>query len=801
MVKKITFFMLIIIAIFANTALASVGTIDKTLYYTGITINIDNTIINPKDVNGNIVEPFIIDGTTYLPVRAISEALGKNVTWNGETYSVYIADSNENKTQNTDGKTDKKIYEKVKTLNYKDIKIYINQKLIEPKDANGNIAEPFIIDGTTYLPVRAVAEAFNKNVDWKDETKTVIISSKEETNKIAKINDVVVKVINNTLCTEIKADTSIKKYNAYLIAEGTVIAEPYLNMRESATTNASVITTIPNEANVEISDISNAWYKVSYNGNIGWVSSDYITAINNPRVVIDLENTKFNIETNTEEINYNEIKTIRFGNQGNNVNRIVLDLEKITEFKVVQNSEKTLTYLALNSSFEFSENDKGEEIYVASNDDKIYLPKDEIEKEESEIKKDLASVSSIKYASASNKITIKITGNYDYNIFKLKNPNRIVLDITGAKLNVDGPKEINPNNKNLTQVRFSQNDEEVVRVVFDIVYETTYIINQTAKELTIELEENIVEEEPTEDKNIIYKYNKTYSKLILKDTNIDYFDTSVSSVSNKYTLTFSSKKFDAESETLEFDDKFVEKVVIKSNKITVYGTEDAKYSIKQVGENVEITIKEAKSQNTGDRVILIDAGHGGKDPGACNGSIYEKVYNLKIALKLYDMLKDTEGIDVRISRDDDVYIDRAGRLEFVLDNQDADLFVSIHNNSLANKNYQGSMVLFYNKPGEEEDYGITSKEFATLVKNNLVEDLETIDRGVVSRDDLWVLTQNHLDEMPEWEKTNIPSILCEVIFISNDEEAKRLQTEEFQETTAKAIYDGIIEAISIMDKK
>ena len=197
--------------------------------------------------------------------------------------------------------------------------------------------------------------------------------------------------------------------------------------------------------------------------------------------------------------------------------------------------------------------------------------------------------------------------------------------------------------------------------------------------------------------------------------------------------------------------------------------------------------------------ILIDAGHGGTDPGACNGTTYEKDYNLKIALKLYEMLKDTDGIEARISRNDDVFISRDGRLEYVLENDDADLVVSIHNNSLANKNYKGTMVLYYNKPNEKEDHGITSKEFAMLVKENLIERLGTTDRGVVNRDDLWILTQNHLGERPDLKTTNIPSILCEVIYISNDEEAARLRTEKFQQDTAQAIYDGIIEAIEVMD--
>jgi hypothetical protein len=51
---------------------------------------VDGEKIMPKDANGKVVDPFIVDGTTYLPVKAVSEALGKSVTWDGETASVYI---------------------------------------------------------------------------------------------------------------------------------------------------------------------------------------------------------------------------------------------------------------------------------------------------------------------------------------------------------------------------------------------------------------------------------------------------------------------------------------------------------------------------------------------------------------------------------------------------------------------------------------------------------------------------------------------------------------------------------------
>lgn len=62
--------------------------------------------------------------------------------------------------------------------NYKDIKIYVDGVKIDPKDANGDSVEPFIYNGTTYLPVRAVGEAFGKNVSWDGKTSSVYIGKK-----------------------------------------------------------------------------------------------------------------------------------------------------------------------------------------------------------------------------------------------------------------------------------------------------------------------------------------------------------------------------------------------------------------------------------------------------------------------------------------------------------------------------------------------------------------------------------------------------------------------------------------------
>ncbi len=81
----------------------------------------------------------------------------------------------------------------LKELKYNNIKISLNNKTITPKDANGKYVEPFTIDGTTYLPVRAVADAVGVNVDWDDRTNTVVLSNKKVQNNTTDFDSTNVK--------------------------------------------------------------------------------------------------------------------------------------------------------------------------------------------------------------------------------------------------------------------------------------------------------------------------------------------------------------------------------------------------------------------------------------------------------------------------------------------------------------------------------------------------------------------------------------------------------------------------------
>lgn len=81
---------LCILIVTTSTVFATVGSRTAELFYNNIKIMLNGKEVVPTDANGNSVEPFVIEGTTYLPVRAVANALGMNVGWNDETKTVTL---------------------------------------------------------------------------------------------------------------------------------------------------------------------------------------------------------------------------------------------------------------------------------------------------------------------------------------------------------------------------------------------------------------------------------------------------------------------------------------------------------------------------------------------------------------------------------------------------------------------------------------------------------------------------------------------------------------------------------------
>jgi hypothetical protein len=150
-----------------------------TVGYRDIKIEINGKIITPKDANGQVVEPFIYNGSTYLPIRAIGEALGMDVNWDNGTSTAILTSGGMVSAQSADDSGDAARLMSTGTyaieVGYRNINLSIDGEVITPKDANGMRVEPFFYNGTTYLPIRAVGEALGMDVYWDNSTSTAIL--------------------------------------------------------------------------------------------------------------------------------------------------------------------------------------------------------------------------------------------------------------------------------------------------------------------------------------------------------------------------------------------------------------------------------------------------------------------------------------------------------------------------------------------------------------------------------------------------------------------------------------------------
>ncbi len=179
-------------------------------------------------------------------------------------------------------------------------------------------------------------------------------------------------------------------------------------------------------------------------------------------------------------------------------------------------------------------------------------------------------------------------------------------------------------------------------------------------------------------------------------------------------------------------------------------------------------------------IVVIDAGHGGWDPGAGDSELNEKDANLVIALKAGDLLKQ-RGIRVEYTRKDDSYLGLEERSS-IANKLNATLFVSIHNNANIQSAPCGTETYFY-APQENPDLFIQRDERARLAKalqTQLLDKLQRQNRGVKEAN-LSVL-----------RNTRMPSVLVEVAFISNPTEKALLKTNDFKDQAAEAIANGIL---------
>lgn len=184
------------------------------------------------------------------------------------------------------------------------------------------------------------------------------------------------------------------------------------------------------------------------------------------------------------------------------------------------------------------------------------------------------------------------------------------------------------------------------------------------------------------------------------------------------------------------------------------------------------------------RIIVLDPGHGGKDPGAKfvypdRSEVYEKDIVLKVANLVRQKLE-KDGAIVKMTRSDDRFIELPDRVRFTQNNF-AEMFISIHVNSVNNTAASGTET-YYSKAANDNE-----KEDAVLaaaINNQIVQNVQMKDRKV-KRENYYVITG-----------VVMPAVLVELGFISNEGDRNKMLNDAYVEIYAQSIYNGIVEYYS-----
>ena len=238
----------------------------------------------------------------------------------------------------------------------------------------------------------------------------------------------------------------------------------------------------------------------------------------------------------------------------------------------------------------------------------------------------------------------------------------------------------------------------------------------------------------------------------------------------------------------------------------------------------EAKVREAQPTSDGDRSliralglkigrIVIDAGHGGHDTGTIGpDGVREKDVVLDVALKLGKLLEDRLGAEVVYTRDDDTFIPLETRTA-IANQQQADLFISIHANSSSDPTARGVETYYLNFTTSRDALEVAARENAVSEKS--IHELQDLVKKIALKDKIEESRELATDVQQSLHSglaaktpairdrgvkkapfivligANMPSILAEISFISNPTDEHKLETSEYRQKIAESLYKGI----------
>lgn len=711
-----------------------------------------NLVVNNNKINDLSISPFIYNDYLLAPVREVFEPMGAFVEYREDVKEVSIV--------------------------YKDklLVFIVDQKFAK---INGNIVEmPIsakIIKGKLMVPLRFATEQTGINVDWSEDTRTAFVT------EIVKGIEVIEPQAVTEPQLEIEPQQTVQDktedislaLDENLTPKLIVVKDevPLGNLQpedipedlktESIQTTPSTNNTSGNDISTDILVEADFPKTIITNVVIPENSKEqkFVIEASSPitkvdktilegnKLVLDIRNADMGVTKTTRTLYDNPNTTeVRIGNDLESdlsTTRVVFDLKAGVNFEVLFSQDRTKIYVVFETIIL-------EDVSVTSDREFDYI----------RIKSDKKSIPVITFFA---------------------DPNRIVLDINGAKTNLDENKVITANyTENL---RVSQIESNIVRIIVNLnqqaKYEVTYDNNSTLIKLAKPTHKNISYD--SVNRKIVIK--KVSGKTIEIANELDVY------TDKKYFITLNAD-YSNEYGYGEYivNDKFIKTIDINQKdgktQFLINETQIIAPTITEDRENIYITATLPKEKY--ERIVILDPGHGAQDNGAAANGLLEKEINVDMSNKVMKLIERDNLVKGYLTRIEDIKVPLNDRAEFA--NGLGDLFISFHNNANPSSNANGTEVFYYNHDNDNT-IGIASKTVADIMQKSIVSELGSFDRKVKTA--AFVVIKN----------TKIPAVLLEVGFLTNREEAALLATDSYRQKSAEAIYKGILETFEIYTPK
>lgn len=632
--------------------------------------------------------------------------------------------------------------------NAKEITIKIDGDTMVPKDM------PAVsIDGRTMLPMRQIAQELGCEVVWNESAKQVYMVNDEYTlvfeidkttgykNGKTFTMDVPPMIVNDRTMLPVRAlATALGLDITWEDASRTVQIRTEAEEQPSATPSVTQSITL-NQVKVPTGESAGQVFTIRANGKI----TDYEELLlDDSKIVLDFYGAKSGLPSKITATNSAIVSAVRTAqhttDDGAVYTRVVFDLNGKKGYDVSLSSDKTQLIVTF---------------------DKVTV--EEI---------------SAKHKNEADVIEIEGNGTLGANVFTLSNPNRIVVDIPNVESKLASTLDVSKL-KYVSVGRMSMFTETTLRLVFEVGDLTEYSYTESGNGGKLEIHRSTLTNMVYDAKeSVLYLEKETAFKtgsVKLDDHYLDgYFDVILpENLEDVYGYG-----------TYDIGDDVIEKIEVSSKgsqtTLRFYQNRISCYSITERKDRYVISIK--NPQQVYKKVVLLDAGHGGSDPGASGNGITEKNMNLTIMQKVAKELNGS-GIKVYVTRDSDVYPSNSSRAEIA--NEIADAMVSIHMNS-GSATANGTEVLYKNHSNDTGN-ALTSQKLAELIQSSIIEATGNTNRGTKLRTDLLILNS-----------TKVPTVIVETVFISNLGDALKISQTAYQDTIAEAIADAIKDAMDLV---